>query len=327
MIETFDVPRGRFRKRHLLIILAAAGLLLALSLFWLLVRPPSNFPLNDAVLIPRGLPASQIADLLEEKEVVRSSFILYLALLWKYDPSGVQAGTFLFDHPLSVFEVASRITTVGGTSNLISVTLPEGFTLAEYAKIAAEGLPDFSEDEFLELTSDREGYFFPDTYYVPADFTAAEMAALLEETYELRIAPFREEIAAHDLTEEEVIILASLIEREANTEESMKLVSGILQNRLEEGMRLQVDASLEYVLDRPLNTLTAADLEIDSSYNTYLYGGLPPTPIGNPGLQSIEAVLNPTESDYFYYLTDEEGDFYYAATFDEHQENIAKYLK
>src|SRR5690606_22167281 len=193
-----------------------------------------------------------------------------------------------------------------------------GFTLEEYARIAAEGLPEFSTEEFLELTADKEGYYFPDTYYLPADFTASELVELLEETYELRVSPLRSLIEAHEMSEREVIILASLIEREANTEESMRMVSGILQNRLEEGMRLQVDASLEYVLARPLNTLTAEDLEIDSRYNTYLYGGLPPTPIGNPGLQSIMAVLEPIESDNFYYLTDEEGQFYYAETFDEH---------
>ncbi len=305
----------------------AAGLLILIGLVWFWTRPPADFPLNDAVLIPRGLPASEIATLMEERNVVRSSLLLYAALLWKYDPSSIQAGTFLFDRPLSVFEVASRITTVGGTANLVSVTLPEGFTLSEYAGLAAENLPDFSKAEFLEETKGKEGYLFPDTYYVPADFTAAEMADLLEETYEMRLQPLRERIIAHELTEAEVIILASLIEREANTEESMRMVSGILQNRLAEGMRLQTDASLEYVLGRPLNTLTAADLDIDSPYNTYLYDGLPPTPIGNPGLQSIRAVLDPIPSDYFYYLTDEAGRFYYARTFDEHQDNIAKYLK
>jgi len=124
-----------------------------------------------------------------------------------------------------------------------------------------------------------------------------------------------------------VINMASLLEREANTEESMKMVSGILQNRLAEGMRLQADASLEYVLNRPLGTLTAEDLEIDSPYNTYRYDGLPPTPIGNPGLTSIMAVLEPTPSDYFYYLTDEDGEFHYAKTFDEHRANIKRYLR
>jgi UPF0755 protein len=134
-------------------------------------------------------------------------------------------------------------------------------------------------------------------------------------------------MATHPLGEDGVLILASLLEREANSEESMRMVSGILQNRLAEGMRLQVDASLEYVLERPLSTLDASDLDIDNPYNTYRYGGLPPSPIGNPGLQAILAVLDPIESNYFYYITDEDGNFHYARTFDEHKLNIAKYLR
>ena len=93
------------------------------------------------------------------------------------------------------------------------------------------------------------------------------------------------------------------------------------------GMALQADASIEYVLDKPLSELTSEDLKIDSPYNTYLYTGLPPTPIGNPGLQAIMAVLEPTESDYFYYITDEDGVFHYAQTFNQHKSNIAKYLR
>lgn len=106
---------------------------------------------------------------------------------------------------------------------------------------------------------------------------------------------------------EEILALASIIEREANSPDSMKLVSSVLQNRLEIGMALQADASIEYVLDKPLKELTPEDLKIDSPYNTYLYTGLPPTPIGNPGLDAIMAVLQPAESEYFYYITDEEG--------------------
>jgi len=96
---------------------------------------------------------------------------------------------------------------------------------------------------------------------------------------------------------------------------------------LQIGMALQADASIEYELDKPLSELTAADLELESPYNTYLNPGLTPTPIGNPGLQSIKAVLEPTESNYFYYITDENGTFHYAKTFEEHKLNVQKYLR
>ena len=130
-----------------------------------------------------------------------------------------------------------------------------------------------------------------------------------------------------NLSEHDVVILASIIEREANSTTSMKLVSGILQNRLALDMALQVDASMEYILEKPLKELTAEDLKIDTPYNTYLYRGLPPTAIGNPGLDAIMAVLEPTPSEYMFYITGTDGEFYYAKNFDEHRLNIAKYLR
>lgn len=327
MIETFDVPKELRLEWLWLGALALFGVVLVLSLLWWQTRAPSEFPMNESVVIQRGMTASDIAHALDESSVVRSSTLLYIALQLWHDPSTIQAGTFLFDRPLNMFEVASRITESGATNNLVTVTLPEGFTIKEFADIASKSLPDFNSEEFLSENASLEGYLFPDTYYVPADFTASEFSALLRETFSEKIEVFKASLEAHPLGLEGVINMASLLEREANTEESMKMVSGILQNRLAEGMRLQADASLEYVLNRPLGTLTAEDLEIDSPYNTYRYDGLPPTPIGNPGLTSIMAVLEPTPSDYFYYLTDEDGEFHYAKTFDEHRANIKRYLR
>lgn len=329
MIETFPIKRNFFKQNWPWLLIGFLALLLLSLLFiiWQFSKPAKNFPTGEVVVVPRGLTAIEITNLLEENHVVRSSTFLYLVLLWRHDPSGVQAGTFLFQEPLSVFKIADRITSPGDTKNLVSLTLPEGFTLSEYAEISAKVLPDFSTEQFLKETDGLEGMLFPDTYFVPVDFTTEEIVTLLKDTYEQKISSLRDEINKTNFSEYEILILASLIEREANTEESMRIVSGILQNRLDEGMRLQVDASLEYILNRPLHTLTAEDLEIDSSYNTYLYNGLPPTPIGNPGLQSIRAVLDPIESQYFFYITDKDGNFYYSKTFDEHQDNIAKYLR
>ena len=124
---------------------------------------------------------------------------------------------------------------------------------------------------------------------------------------------------------DQILILASILEREANTPESKGLVSSVLQNRIAVGMPLQADASIEYS-DKPWE-LTPDDLKIDSPYNTYTNPGLPPTPIGNPGLTAIEAVLSPTQSPYFFYITGKDGEFYYAETYDEHLLNIERYLR
>ena len=156
------------------------------------------------------------------------------------------------------------------------------------------------------------------TVTFPEGIRAADMGAIID--------------SASTLSEYDVLILASIVEREANDEESMRMVAGIFQNRLDIGMALQADASIEYVLDVPINELREGELaqslrELDSPYNTYLYPGLPPTPIGNPGLQAISAVLNPLPSDYYYYITGNDGVFYYAETLDEHNANIARYLR
>ena len=327
MIETYDIKRPLWHRRGFWALIATGLAMPIVFLLWWQTRPPADFPIHSPVTIQRGLSAGAIADLLDSQHVVRSGSFLYLLLVWRHDPNSIQAGTYVFEEPLDVGDVAKRLSTPPGASNLLAVTLPEGFTVAEFADIAAESLSEFDVEEFRELSAIDEGHLFPDTYYLPADFTAAELHSLLLATYDEKISELRPAMTSHEFGEDGVIVLASLIEREANSEESMRMVAGILANRLEKGMRLQVDASLEYVLGRPLGTLTADDLDIDTPYNTYLYDGLPPTPIGNPGLQAIKAVLEPTESDYFYYITDSEGVFHYARTFDEHKRNIAKYLK
>lgn len=326
MIETYEVKR-RPRWWLRISLLTFVGLLLVAGLFWWQTLPTSNFPTGSGVTISRGLSASEIVKQLEAENVIKSSLFAHIVLVAWHDPSNIKAGSYYFDQPISTFDVIDRITRDADGNTLVRVTLPEGFTVREYSIIAAEVLPKFDGTEFLNMSTDSEGKLFPDTYYVPADFTAPELRNLLMETREQKLAEIQGQISTHTLGESGVITLASLLEREANTEESMRIISGILQERLKSGMRLQTDASIEYVLGRPLNELTAEDLERDTPYNTYKYSGLPPTPIGNPGLTAINAVLNPEKTGYLYYITDSEGNFHYAKTFDEHRENIAKYLK
>ena len=319
-------PKLAVKPLHLTAL--AAGIILLLGLLVLLTGlPPKDFPVNKPFTINRGLSASAITKELKTAGIVRSQSLLYFALTLWHDPGAVKAGTYVFAEPLSVWQLADRLTEDAPPDTLIALTFPEGFSVRDYAMIAKDSLVDFNEEKFTALAEDREGYLFPDTYYVPPDFTEAELFALLTDTYEEKLTALNELVAETDLSESDVIILASVVEREANTPESMSLVAGILLNRLSIGMALQADATLEYVLNKPLNELTPEDLEIDSPYNTYLYPGLPPTPIGNPGLQSIEAVIHPTSTEYFYYITDADGTFHYAETFEQHKINIADHLR
>jgi UPF0755 protein len=294
---------------------------------WFLSTSPT-IP-QDGITLPieRGMSVKAIAEAAEEVGIVRSATYLYVILTYSYDPTKIFAGTYRFESPQSVFDVAHKLASSDVDDTLRSVTIPEGVSRKDIARITASMLPSFDADTFLELTKNNEGYLFPETYFVPEDYDAEEFVNLLIETYSSVIAPYRQRIDESNFTEYEVLILASIIEREANDETSMRTVSGILQNRLNIGMALQVDASMEYVLDKPLSQLTSADLDIDTPYNTYLYPGLVPTPIGNPGLQAIIAVLEPIESNYFYYITGDDGNFYYARTFDEHRANIRNHLR
>ncbi len=320
------------RLTGLLLVTFVLGSLTTGVVAWQVTKPPADFPVNHAIEVEPGQSARDITAFLEEQGVVRSSTALYVILVLLHDPTAIKASTYKFKEPQNAFAIASRLIAGEFGIDLIRFVHYEGERNERLAERAAGLLLDFDVDEFLALTNGKEGRMFPDTYLIPESYTAKELVTLLEETFEAKIAPLRPAIRDSNYTEDEVIIIASLIEREANTRESKRMVAGIINNRIKEGMPLQLDASIEYALDTPLNELPpgqlAAELAAtDTPYNTYLNPGLPPTPIGNPGLTSIEAVLRPIESNYLFYLTGLDGNFYYAETGAEHNQNVARYLR
>jgi len=310
-----------------LLIAICSGFIFAIWFFISQSEAPATFPVNTVIEIAPGMSVNEIATFLAQENVVASELILYFVLLTYYDPKDIKASDYIFTEPIDVFAVAKRLTEGDFDSNLISFTHREGERVNKIASNAALVLENFDSPLFIENALPFEGTLFPDTYRIPPDYSANDLISLMRSKYDDVMEPLRASIASISLSEEQVIVLASIIEREANSPESMKMVSGILQNRLAIMMPLQVDASIEYILDKPLGELVPEDLLIDSPYNTYRTFGLPPTAIGNPGLTSIMAVLEPTPSDYFFYITGNDGNFYYAKTFDEHKINIARYLR
>lgn len=252
---------------------------------------------------------------------------MYFIISLFHDPKDIKASTYLFEEAITTRAVAQKLVTGDFDNDLISFTHIEGERATHIADEAEKTLTNFDTARFIELAVPQEGTLYPETYRIPKDFTADELVGLMTKTFSEKTAKLTAEMTSHPLGHKGVISLASIVEREANTVESMKMVSGILQSRIEAGMPLQADASIEYVLDKPLKQLTAEDLKVDSPYNTYTNKGLPPTPIGNPGIDAIIAVLEPTPSDFVYYITDEDGNFHYARNFDEHRSNIARYLR
>lgn len=281
----------------------------------------------SSLIISSGDSVRTVAVQAKEAGHVHSEFgfLFWYRALYANEP--IIAGQYLLPDSATLVEFIEIITSGDTTEDYTAITFPEGTTIDSMARAIEATDTQISTAEYTELLADKEGYAFPETYYVTDTTTAAELVAIQLATYEEETAPLQERIAEHVLTEYEIVTLASIIEREANDDESMRMVSGILQNRLDIDMPLQADASIEYVLDKPLAELTPEDLQMDSPYNTYQNRGLPPTPIGNPGLTAIAAVLEPTASEYFYYITGRDGNFYYARTLDEHNNNIARYLR
>lgn len=299
-------------------------------LFWyvfFLTTAPKMSTNGVLFLVNKGMSIQSIAKEAQKDGLVRSSFLLTFILEHRDHSKNIYAGTYRFDAPQNVFEVASKLASNDIDKTLLSITIPEGSTRVQIAEIIQQKIPTFDTQTFLELTKDKEGYLFPDTYLVRPDFSPQEFADLLNKTFEQKIAPLQGEIASSSFSEAQVITLASIIEREAKDETSMRTVSGILQKRMAMNMPLQTDAAIAYALDKSLQELTPADLKIETPYNTYIHTGLPPTPIDNPGLQSIKAVLDPLRTEYLYYITDPNGEFHYATTFAAHKLNIQKYLK
>jgi len=306
--------------------LCMLGCVVLFALFaWLhhLNTPPEAFPIATDIEVSEGTTLHGITELFEEEHLVRSSFMLYVALLHMSDAPVVQAGSYRFPEALTTRQIAEALASGQYQSPSARVTFPEGFAAEELRSYYPASYTPPHEDLPLR---EYEGYLFPDTYHITKTTSEHALVSLMRSTFDLKIEPYEEAIAASGFTLNEVITLASIVEREAKDAESKKQVSGILQNRLKNGMPLQVDATLDYLLHKTSAELTVEDLETDSPFNTYVYRGLPPTPISNPGLESIEAVLDPAETDYLYYLTAPDGTFHYARTFEEHKENKRKYL-
>lgn len=284
---------------------------------------PDDFPVTSDIRIDDGLTVRDVTDALAESGVVQSSLYLYLVIMTEYGNMPVQAGTYRFSEPQTTKEIARAIVYGENLSPLIRVTLPEGFR----ARDILSYLPPLFDTDVTALFIPYEGYLFPDTYFISRTMSPVDLLELLRSTHADKLMPYADKIRTSGLTYDEVITFASIIEREAKDEESKRMVSGILHNRLARNMPLQVDASFDYLLGKESSELTEEDLTIDSPYNTYTHLGLPPTPISNPGLLAIDAVLNPTQTPFLYYLTADDGTFHYAKTFEEHRRNKQKYLK
>lgn len=241
----------------------------------------------------------------------------------------LQAGDFLVSPSLSVGEIIKKLSTAGTHDYWLQII--GGMRNEEIAEKLPDNLP-FRPDEFLSYSADKQGHLFPDSYLIPEAYSPEQIVKLIRKNFDTNMIKAKQDATSTDISEEDAIILASLIEREGRSLESKTFIAGILLNRLEANIPLQVDASVQYARDtkkipqKYWEPLAKRDLQIISPFNTYLNSGLPPSPICNPGFDSIFAVFHPTPSDYLFYITGNDNKMHYAKTLDEHNQNIRNYL-
>jgi UPF0755 protein len=240
---------------------------------------------------------------------------------------GVKAGEYIFEDSQNVFTLAKRFTDGERGFAPVSIVVPEGSSVKDIGDIISYKLPSFDKQGFLKISSKYEGYLFPDTYHIMSDAKPQDVLDVFLENFDKKIGPLLTDIEKFKWSLVDVIKMASIVEEEGRTFETRRMIAGILWKRISIGMPLQVDASFLYVNGKKTFELTTNDLIVDSPYNTYTRKGLPPTPISNPGLDSIKATINPIDSQYLYYLTDKEGKMHYAKTHEEHLLNKEKYLR
>lgn len=278
--------------------------------------------------IAQGDNIREIASNLAAQRLIRSPIGFYLLVKFMGIERQIQAGDFRLLRRMGSTTIAKELT--HGMMD-VWVTILEGWRIEEIATKLAKEL-DIPEKEFLTIA--QEGEMFPDTYRVPKDASASAVVALLKENFLKKITPkMLDDIKKENMTLEEIIILASIVEREGKTAEDRPVIAGVLLNRLKKGWPLEADATLQYALGYQSKEktwwkkeLSDEDKLIDSPYNTYMNPGLPPAPIANPGMQAITSVIYPKKTDYMFYLHDEKGSVHYARTLEEHEKNIETYL-
>ncbi|SFS97526.1 endolytic transglycosylase MltG [Marininema halotolerans] len=295
--------------------------------------------------IKRGISSTQIGEMLEEKGLIRNDWLFstYAFITGKAD--GLQAGVYEIPPNLNVNGILNLITQ--GKTNVYTVTIPEGFTVDQIATVIDKKGYVSKEDflqavqrgtyhyAFLKDLPDNpkrkyrlEGYLFPTTYNIPKNAKAENVVNLMLGQFETRIKPegVMGELKAKDLTLDKWITVASIVEREGQEKTELPRIAGVIYNRLDKDMRLQVDATIQYARGEQKERLSYDDLKLSSVYNTYKVKGLPPGAIANPGESAINAALFPEKHHYLYYVTKKDGshEHYFAETFKQHRYYIKK---
>ncbi|RKN80553.1 endolytic transglycosylase MltG [Paenibacillus ginsengarvi] len=303
------------------------------------------------ISIPAGFGSGQIARLLESSGLIRDAKVFRYYLIYKKEGARFQAGDYMMTKGMELDDIIRKLND-GDTvkDETLRFTIPEGYSVMQVAD-KLEEQPGFDRNAFLQLVNSKdefaavkwvsdipddpriktrlEGYLFPETYEMKLDSTTKDMVLRMAGELDKKLAglpaDWQDKLKMRGLTFHQMMTIASMIEREVVDDEERPLVASVIYNRMKIGMKLQLDATVQYVLDKPKERLFEKDLLIDSPYNTYKVAGLPPGPIASPSLKSIEAVLYPAESKFLFYVTKSDGSqkHNFAETYEQHLKNIA----
>lgn len=347
-------------KKIRILALGCAFFLFLISFYiYLIFSLPKTFNHGIIIHIEEGASLKEIAGQLKQEKIIQKPGLFRLVTQYVFGEKSVKAGDYFFEKPISLFTAARRLAQGDYELSLTKVTIPEGATVRDIGFIF-ENLGQWQAEEFWEeagypgvdyrqtdgqmpwpkdfysiipLLSGKpnyvslEGYLFPDTYFFPPNITPEGVVTMILRNFDKKIdSGLRQKISQSGYGVFEILTMASLLEKEASNFNDRQLIAGVLWKRLKDNMLLQVDAPFVYVIDKNTFSLSKKDLQMDSPYNTYRYKGLPLGPIANPGLDSIKAAVFPKESEYWYYLSDQEGNIHFSQTLKEHKEKKAKYL-
>lgn len=331
----------------LLLIAAAGG---GAWYIWNGMQPVEPAGSEVTFTIEKGTGSAGIADLLEQKGIIRNSLFFKGYLKWTKEGSSFKAGTYVAKPGDTYDELIARLNAGDVVKEeTVAFTIPEGYTAEQIAKKLAEAwhqdaatflkLMDTGEGlktvDTLGVPQDKnlrhrlEGYLFPETYELAKDSTPQEIVEALLNQFQKKldtIPNWQQKLEKNGQTLHQLLTVASLVEREVVVDNERPLVAGVIYNRLKKEQKLEIDATVQYLLDKQKERLLFKDLEVESPYNTYKNIGLPPGPISNPGLASIQAALEPEASEYYFYVTKKDGTqgHLFAKTYKEHLANIKK---
>jgi UPF0755 protein len=353
--QKYHIMSDKTKKNLLIVSLVFVFVVLPVlftQYYKLAINRPSQLDREITFEIKNGEGITEVAENLYRDGAVNSEFLFSLYVFLNKQDRNIQAGVYTIRAGTPIAELAQLFQ---HGQNDMRITFIEGWRVEEFARAAAKQFDKIDYTEFVRKAAQYEGYLFPDTYYFVPDTREDDMIERLTQTFDEKtkdlLSPAN--VARTGLTKEQIVTVASIVEREVDKEEDRRVVAGILINRYKNNEILGADATTQYIVAQNYlcgdertaldvcttsleaieefnwwpKSLTVADLNLDNPFNTRKVLGIPPHPISSPGLSAISAVVNYQDTEYSYYLTDKYGNTHYAKTLDEHNANIAEFLQ